>query len=42
MVEIRFTEPFRKRIKKLAKRYRIIQQNIAPIIKQLQEGILIG
>ena len=42
MVEIRFTEPFRKRIKKLAKRYRSIQKDIAPIIKQLQEGILIG
>ena len=42
MVEIRFTKPFRKRIKKLAKRYRSIQKDIAPIIKQLQEGILIG
>ncbi|NET00065.1 MAG: type II toxin-antitoxin system RelE/ParE family toxin [Sphaerospermopsis sp. SIO1G1] len=42
MVEIRFTEPFKKRLKKLTKRYRSIQQDIEPIIQQLQEGILIG
>ena len=42
MVDIRFTEPFKKRLKKLTKRYRSIQQDIKPILKQLQEGILIG
>ena len=42
MVEIRFTEPFQKRLKKLTKRYRSIQQEIEPILQQLQEGLLVG
>ena len=42
MVEIRFTEPFKKRLKKLAKRYRNIQEDIDPIFTQLQTGFFIG
>ena len=42
MVEIRFTEPFKKRLKKLAKRYRQIQEDIQPILTQLQEGEFVG
>jgi mRNA-degrading endonuclease RelE of RelBE toxin-antitoxin system len=42
MVEIQFTEPFKKRLKKLTKRYPQIKQDIAPIIAELQLGNFIG
>lgn len=42
MKEIRFTLPFKRRLKKLAKRYRQISTDIQPILNQLQQGQLIG
>lgn len=42
MVEIKFTEPFKKRLKKLAKRYRQIKQDIEPIFAELQAENFIG
>lgn len=42
MKEIKFTEPFKRRFKKLKKRYRQIKQDIQPLIKELQQGNLIG
>ncbi len=42
MKNIRFTEPFKRRFKKLTKRYRRIKKDIQPILKELQEGKLIG
>jgi len=41
MIEIRFTLPFIRRLKPLIKRYRKIQSDIQPIIKQLQNGNII-
>ena len=40
MAEVRFTSPFKRRLKTLTKRYRKIQIDIQPIIDQLQAGIL--
>ena len=42
MVEVRFTPPFKRRLKALYKRYRQIQQDIQPIIEQLQNGEFLG
>ncbi|MCF4968259.1 type II toxin-antitoxin system RelE/ParE family toxin [Nostoc sp. CMAA1605] len=42
MVEVRFTLPFKRRLKTLAKRYRQIQTDIQPIIDELQVGNFIG
>ena len=42
MVEVRFTLPFKRRLKALSKRYRQIQQDIQPIINELQNGQFIG
>jgi len=42
MIEVRFTLPFIRRLKRLTKRYRKIQSDIQPIIEQLQNGNLIG
>jgi mRNA-degrading endonuclease RelE of RelBE toxin-antitoxin system len=42
MVEVRFTQPFLRRLKVLNKRYRQIESDIQPIIKQLQVGHFIG
>lgn len=42
MVKIKFTEPFKKRLKNLAKNYRQIKQDIEPIIQELQTGNFIG
>ena len=42
MKEIKFTEPFKSRLKKLKKRYRQIKQDIQSLINELQEGKLIG
>jgi addiction module RelE/StbE family toxin len=42
MKEIRFTEPFKRRFKKLNKRYRQIKKDIQPLLTELQQGQLIG
>lgn len=42
MKEIKFTEPFKRRFKKLKKRYRQIKQDIQPLINELEQGNLIG
>ncbi|HAG82781.1 MAG TPA: addiction module antitoxin [Cyanobacteria bacterium UBA12227] len=42
MVEIRFTKPFQRRFKALAKRYRQIKKDIQPILTELQAGNFIG
>lgn len=42
MAEVRFTPPFKRRLKTLAKRYRQIQIDIQPIIDQLLAGNFIG
>lgn len=42
MKEIRFTAPFKRRLKQLAKRYRRILRDIQPVITELQQGNLIG
>ncbi|MBW4464488.1 MAG: type II toxin-antitoxin system RelE/ParE family toxin [Pegethrix bostrychoides GSE-TBD4-15B] len=41
-VTVRFTLPFKRRFKSLAKRYRQIQQDIQPMIEQLQSGVFLG
>lgn len=41
-VEVRFTLPFKRRLKSLSKRYRQIQKDIQPIIDQLQTGNHVG
>ncbi|WP_260447088.1 hypothetical protein [Nostoc sp. 2RC] len=42
MAEVRFTPPFKRRLKALSKRDRQTQIDIEPIIEQLQAGNLIG
>ncbi|OYD98051.1 addiction module antitoxin [Nostoc sp. 'Peltigera membranacea cyanobiont' 210A] len=42
MAEVRFTPPFKRRLKILTKRYRQIQIDIQPIIHQLEAGNFIG
>ncbi|MEH2108032.1 type II toxin-antitoxin system RelE family toxin [Nostoc sp.] len=42
MAEVRFTPPFKRRLKTLTKRYRQIQIDIKPIIDQLEAGDFIG
>jgi mRNA-degrading endonuclease RelE of RelBE toxin-antitoxin system len=42
MTEVRFTKPFQRRFKALAKRYHKIQQDIQPIVDMLQTGEIIG
>ena len=42
MVEVRFTPPFKCRLKSLSKRYRQIQSHIQPIIDELSSGNFIG
>lgn len=41
-VTVRFTLPFKRRFKSLAKRYRQIQQDIQPMVEQLQAGNFLG
>jgi mRNA-degrading endonuclease RelE of RelBE toxin-antitoxin system len=41
-IEVRFTLPFKRRLKSLSKRYRQIQKDILPIIDQLQAGNFVG
>ena len=42
MINVRFTQPFKRRIKALAKRYRQIQADIQPIVDKLQTGNTVG
>ncbi len=42
MVEVRFTPPFKRRLKSLSKRYRSIQKDIQPILADLQKGKFVG
>lgn len=41
-VSVRFTLPFKRRFKSLAKRYRQIQQDLQPLITQLEAGDFSG
>ncbi len=41
-IEVRFTLPFKRRLKSLSKRYRQIQKDIQPIINRLQAGDFVG
>jgi mRNA-degrading endonuclease RelE of RelBE toxin-antitoxin system len=41
-IEIRFTAPFKRRLKVLAKRFRQVQKDILPILSELQVGYFIG
>jgi mRNA-degrading endonuclease RelE of RelBE toxin-antitoxin system len=41
-VEVRFTLPFKRRLKSLSKRYRQIRKDIQPIIDELQAGNFVG
>jgi mRNA-degrading endonuclease RelE of RelBE toxin-antitoxin system len=42
MKEIRFTDPFKRRLKKLSKRYRQIRQDINPILEEIKAGNFVG
>lgn len=42
MINVRFTLPFKRRLKALAKRYRQIQSDIQPIIRVLEAGNIVG
>lgn len=42
MKEIRFTAPFKRRLKKLSKRYRNIKKDISPVLEELTQGNLVG
>lgn len=42
MVEVEFTPGFKRRLKKLKKRYRQIQLDIQPVIAELERGNFIG
>ncbi|MGA9381112.1 MAG: type II toxin-antitoxin system RelE/ParE family toxin [Phormidium sp.] len=42
MADVQFTQPFRRRLKALAKRYRQIKSDIQPIVNELQAGNFIG
>jgi mRNA-degrading endonuclease RelE of RelBE toxin-antitoxin system len=42
MTDVRFTLPFKRRLKALAKRYRQIQTDIQPIVDELQAGNFVG
>jgi mRNA-degrading endonuclease RelE of RelBE toxin-antitoxin system len=42
MANVRFTLPFKRRLKALAKRYRQIQTDIQPIVDELQAGNFVG
>jgi len=42
MTDVRFTLPFKRRLKILGKRYRQIQTDIQPIIDELQAGNFVG
>jgi len=42
MTEIRFTEAFSRRLKKLRKRYRRIQSDLQPIVRELEQGNFVG
>ncbi len=39
---IRFADEFEKELYRLSKKYRNIQQDVKPIIQQLEQGIILG
>ena len=39
---IRFADEFEKELYRLSKKYRNIQQDVEPIIQQLEQGIILG
>ncbi|NEQ99944.1 MAG: type II toxin-antitoxin system RelE/ParE family toxin [Cyanothece sp. SIO2G6] len=41
-VQINFTDDFKRQLRKLAKRYRNIRQDIQPLLDQLQAGNFVG
>ncbi len=41
-VQIEFTPEFKRNVRELAKRYRHIQNDLQPIIEQLQRGQILG
>ncbi len=41
-IEVRFTAPFKRRLKFLAKRFRQVQKDILPILSELQVGNFTG
>ena len=42
IVRVQFTDKFKRNLRKLAKKYRRIRQDIQPIIAQLEAGELPG
>lgn len=42
MADVRFTQPFKRRLKGLQKRYRQIRSDLQPIIRELEKGNFIG
>ena len=42
IVQVKFTDKFKRNLRKLAKKYRSIRQDIQPIIAQLEAGKLPG
>lgn len=42
LVEVKASPTFRRNIKTLGKKYRSIREDIEPVIKQLQQGELLG
>ncbi|WP_008313114.1 type II toxin-antitoxin system RelE family toxin [Leptolyngbya sp. PCC 6406] len=42
MTNVRFTSSFKRRLKGLKKRYRQVQADLQPIIRELEQGHLIG
>ncbi|WP_242017649.1 MULTISPECIES: hypothetical protein [Cyanophyceae] len=41
-VEVKFTDEFGRRLRALSKKYRLIRDDIQPIIEQLQTGDFVG
>ena len=41
-MEVTYTEVFKKHVRKLSRRYRSLQRDLAPVIEALQTGTLLG
>lgn len=41
-VQVEFTPDFKRNLRELAKRYRHIQDDVQPVIEQLQQGEILG
>jgi mRNA-degrading endonuclease RelE of RelBE toxin-antitoxin system len=41
-MNISYTEVFKKHVRKLSKRYRSLQNDLEPVLKELEEGVLLG